>query len=34
MPAGGVYAPRRSFELVIHSPDGDIVLGFYQTRSA
>lgn len=26
--------PAMAFELVIHSPDGDIVLGSYETRTA
>ncbi len=29
-----VYAPTMAFELVIHSPDGDIVLGSYHTKTA
>ncbi len=29
-----VYGPTMAFELVIHSPDGDIVLGSYHTKTA
>jgi hypothetical protein len=28
------YFPFMAFELVIHAPDGDIVLGSYETRTA
>ena len=28
------YAPGMPFDLVINAPDGDIVLGSYQTRTA
>lgn len=28
------YAPCMAFELVIHAPEGDIVLGSYDTRTA
>lgn len=31
---GGVFSPAMAFELVIHAPDGDIVLGSYETRTA
>jgi hypothetical protein len=26
--------PAMAFELVVHTPDGDIVLGSYETRTA
>jgi uncharacterized protein YcgI (DUF1989 family) len=34
MIAGAGYAPPMAFDLVIHAPDGDIVLGSYETRTA
>lgn len=29
-----LYDARMAFELVIHAPDGDIVLGSYESRAA